>query len=233
MNALSKRLLTTIGLTISGALCCGGVSAATLELSCTNTGVTKTELDGNIACPSFNLAGQVLSSIEIDLTGTVDSSSLLSLTNNAATTQTASAKTLSDFFVQTVAGKGPGNAPNSGFTWANPVFTVQADTGSVTLSSGQSKSFNVSGTQTGTLGIDTTQFAPYIGPNPFDIHATTITGLSVTGGGGQIVAAQATNVTLTGKVIYTYLPVPEPATVSLIAVGIVALLAFRRAPSRS
>jgi hypothetical protein len=217
---------------IVGALCWNIGNAATLVVNCT-IGPLQTELNNDLACGKFNLAGQSVSSIAIDLGGQITGT--LSLTNNAATAQTARATTSTEFNVTSIAGMGPGNAPDSGFNWSNPVFSASFTTGLVNLAAGQTQTFSgLSGSGTGALGLDTTQIAPYVGPGFFDIHVTTLTGLTASGGGGQLGVGQVTNAEIQAVVTYTYSPVPEPATMSLIAVGLLGLGALQlRAHRRS
>jgi hypothetical protein len=216
-DRMNRWVTLTTGFLVS-ALCCNVVSAAVLAVDCLNIGPVPTELNVNLACPQFNLAGQV-SSISIELTGAIGGA--LSLTNNGQITQSATATTTSQFSVNLIDGSGPG--PASGFAWTNPLFVVSPTTGPVNVLPGQTFSIPLSASQSSTLGPDTTQISRYVGPGSFDINVTTLTGLSALGGGGQITVGQSTNAEIFGQVTYTYSLVPEPSVLLLIPVGLLGL----------
>jgi hypothetical protein len=167
-----------------------------------------------ILCPQFNLLGQTLSNISIGVQGGITGS--ITLTNGDNATQTGSGTTSSNFSFGAL----------TGFTFVNPIFGASFTTGTRTLTAGQT--LTVSGLastpiSTGTLGGDTTIFAPYTGGGNFTVPVTTSTFFSAGGTGGAFMAAQASSANATATVTYTYAPtaaIPEPATLSLLGLGL-------------
>ena len=189
-------------------------SADTMVVNCSVVGPSPTELGGNISCAQFNLTG--LSSIQITVNGTITGT--ITLTNNGAQTQTGRGTTTSDFDF----------GPLAGFTIASPFFTASFNTGNQSLLGGQTISFpGLSNSQTGSLGVNTTTFAPYSGAGNFLIPVSTLSGIGVTGGGGQFAAGQATQAAASAVVTYTYSTIPEPSTFVMLGLG-ACLLGFVR-----
>jgi hypothetical protein len=193
----------------------GVASGNTLVVNC-GTVSGPTELaSAAILCPDFNLLGQTLSSIQIRVSGGITGS--ITLTNGDNATHTGSGTTSTDFSFGAL----------SGFTFVNPIFDASFTTGTRTLNAGQT--LTVSGlsdaTGNGSLGDNTTAFAPYIGGGNFSILVSSSTLFSAAGGGGFFMAAQASNANATAVVTYTYgiSTVPEPVTLSLVGFGFVGL----------
>jgi hypothetical protein len=116
--------------------------------------------------------------------------------------------------------------PLAGFTFVNPIFSASFTTGPQTLTAGQSKTFSgLSGTGGGSLGTDTTVLLPYEGAGTFSIAVSTLTGLNVSGGGGQVASNQSTSANGTAMVTYNsqMTGVPEPGTLAMIGLGILGL----------
>lgn len=200
------------------ALMSVAASASTLVVTCTVVS-SPTELNANAVCPQFNGSG--LASVDILVTGTI--SGTITLTNNSATTQTVAASTQSQFSVGSLAG----------FTFVNPIFQATFSTGSQTLNPGQSATFaGLNTTASADLGAQSASLAPYSGAGTFNLGLSTLTGLTLLGGGGQVGSVQSTSASATAQVTYTYnttSTTPEPATVSMLGIGLVGLgFAFRR-----
>jgi len=204
--------------------------SAVQEVTCTAS-LAPTELNVDLACAQFNGPAQALTSISIELRGQI--SGTMSLTNNTSGTLTASATTFTDFNLASVAGFGPTDPADSGFSWTNPLFRASFDTGPLTIADGQpgvvTRSSNI---ESATLALNTTQFQPYTGAGTFIIHVDTLTGLDnlsafPTGGHGTpIIPGQEISATVTAVVQYSL--VPEPSAVSLVAVGLLGLLWLNR-----
>jgi hypothetical protein len=185
---------------------CPLCSASTIALTCVGVGPVSTELTGaTVTCPDFNLAG-ALSSMSIELDGSIMGS--ITLTNNSTALQTGSGATSSQFSVGSLIG----------FMFASPLFTTTFTTGSQTLGPSGTQTFSsLSGSGTATI-TNTTNFAPYIGGGTFTIPVSTLSGFSVIGGGGNFAGSQSTKATANALVTYTYdqsSTAPEPGTAVL------------------
>jgi len=202
------------------------LSAASVNASCTGVPLSNTELSASITCPQFG--GSNLTQIDIAFSGAIEGA--ITLTNDGATDQNVSGSTESQFFLGLL----------GGFVIPSPLFSATFDTGVVSLGAGTSQTFggltgsangNITNTSAGT-------FAAYSGAGSFSIPVSTLTGLTVTGGGGQIQAGQTTQASIDAVVTYTFEDqppppgeVPEPGTLAITGIGALALgFAGRRRP---
>jgi hypothetical protein len=192
----------------------GLASATPVTVSCSVVS-GPTELNDNIVCPQFNPVTGVLNSISIVVSGTISGS--ITLTNNAATSQTVNGTATSQFFID----------PLAGFVFVNPIFSAAYSTGAQTLTAGQTSTFSgLAGNGSANLGPNTSNFVPYEGVGSFNIPVSTLSGISIVGGGGQIGSDQSTNGTATAQVTYVFDEtgnVPEPGTILLMGAGLVLL----------
>jgi hypothetical protein len=187
-----KALARSLFLVVAWAASCGLASGSTLILNCTTVS-SPTELNATVTCAQFNLAGQTLTSISINISGGITGS--LTLQNGGTTTQTMVETTSANFSVGAM----------SGFTFVNPVFSASFTTGNQSLTAGQTLTIaGLSANGSGTLGTNTTSFGPYVGAGAFTIPVSTATTLTGTGGGGFPAFSQATNANATATVTYTY-----------------------------
>ena len=209
MKPISKALLGLMAVLLFSAV----GSANTLTVNC---GIVSGPTDlaaAAVLCPQFNLgAGFTLSNIAIGVSGGISGS--ITLTNGSATTQTGSGTTTTNFSFGAL----------TGFTFVNPIFPAFFATGTQTLTAGQTLTVpGLTGSSNGSLGNDTTSFAPYTGSGNFSIQTSTSTNFSAGGTGGFFMAAQASQANATANVTYTYAATaasPEPATISLLGLGL-------------
>lgn len=188
-------------------------SAATISYT-VSTGPSPTELNTALNVPQFNLLGQTLQSVQWTLSGTV--SGTVTLTNNSGTSQTLSATSSSQFTGTDTVSTG------------QVVFTAQWTTGSVTIPAGQTQSFTGSGSNSQTSAVFGA-LAGYIGAGTWSETLTTLSGLSLLGGGGQIANTQALLASGILTVTYTYSDVvPEPATFFLSGGALIAVASILR-----
>ncbi len=198
-------------------------SAATLVVNCgTVSGPTELAAAA-VLCPQFNLAGQTLSNISINVSGGISGS--ITLTNGDDAAHTGTGTTSTDFSFGGL----------TGFSFVNPIFSASFTTGVRALNAGQT--LTVAGLtstpiSTGTLGGDTTSFAPYTGAGNFTVPVSTSTLFTSAGGGGFFMAAQASSANATAQVTYTYAPTqvaaPEPLSMFLLGTGLVLLFTVHR-----
>lgn len=147
----------------------------------------------------------------------------ITLTNNAAQSQTVRANGTVDLFF---------SSNLAGLTFANPLVSLSATTGFVTLTPGATQSF---GPLTDT---DTIALAPLpslfsvSGGGQFSISCESLSGIALTGGGGNVASTQATTAGCGASIAYDYTPttnkVPEPASMALVGLGMMGLAAIRR-----
>jgi hypothetical protein len=192
-------------------------SATTLVLNCSTVSGPTDLVAASILCPQFNLIDP-LSEISIAVSGGISGS--ITLTNGDSSPHgTNSGTTTTSFDFGALAG----------FSFVNPVFDASYSTGIRALNAGQTLTVSgLTNSDVGSLGINTTSFAPYTGAGNFTILVSTDTLFSSAGGGGFFSAAQASNANATAVVTYTYGPttgpaVPEPATVTLLGLGLIGI----------
>jgi len=187
-------------------------SASTLVVNCGTVSGPTELVSAAVLCPQFNLLGQTLSNISIAVSGGI--SGTITLTNGDASTQTGSGTSTTGFSFGAL----------SGFTFVNPIYSPSFTTGSRSIAGNTTLTVpNLSATGNGTLGNDTTIFAPYTGGGNFSILTTTSTFFSAGGTGGAFMAAQSSSANATAVVTYTYAATaasPEPATISLLGLGL-------------
>src|SRR5262245_3066468 len=166
-----RRLMLRFGTLCFASLMISGLaSASTLVVNCSTVSGPTELVSAAIVCGQFSIGGAILSDISITVSGGITGS--ITLTNGDSSPHSGTGTTTSSFNF----------APLSGFSFVNPVFPASFTTGLQPLAAGQTLTVSgLSNSGGGTLGSDTTTFAPYTGGGFFDIFVSTDTIFSSAG----------------------------------------------------
>jgi hypothetical protein len=202
------------------AVCAGpGLGFANVIVYPTTTPIPSTLTDwiGTLAFPQFDPSAGILESVEIDLSGSM--STTLTVTNNAAGASSGRAYTHLELTVQDVGGN------------LNAPIDVDGPSFHYNLASQDTVT---SGLLTASFGSSNTYLAPavlaeFTGGGSVDLSAGTYTETALYNTGGNTYAKQVTDADLTGDVTctYTYYQVPDPASLTVLGLGGLALLRRR------
>jgi hypothetical protein len=196
--------------------------------SCTETvifGPSLTDLN-NVALSLDKVvlgAGQTLADVQVSFSWLFNSTG--NLTNTSATTQSFSFSETTQFTL--TAGLG---APAS-FLTAPLVNSGSTPLVPFTLAPGASGLFSESLTLGPSSTTITTGLADFLGPGTFNAQASTLTGETFIGGGGNIAAALTTTAAPSITITYDFTRgVPEPSTWAMMILGFAGLgfMAYRR-----
>ena len=223
-----KPLLVAVAL---ASLTASTVQAATVSFSYNNP-LELTELNQTGTLGFFNSNLGVLTGVQFNAFG--EGSTTITLVNNAVQAQTVSADSsvLLNFFSSDLALSGI-------FSPNNPFLTLSFGAGvSYPLAAGQSFTTGLLN-DTDSRMLDASQFngllsLQTVGDGAFDVTCRSVSQLSVSGGGGNILAGQSTMAGCGAEIIYTYdatptsSVIPEPGSLALLGLGILGLARFRR-----
>lgn len=176
---------------------------------------TLTDWSSPLSFPKFDSSLGTLTAVQLDLQGAM--STELTVTNNSPEASSGYAKTHLQLSVQ--------DAENNLVT---PQIDLVSDAYNYDLAAGQSLT---SGSLTKSGSSSDTYTSPAIlaefnGPGTIVLNASTFTETFLANTGGNTEAGQVTTGELTGTVTYIY--TPEPASLSMLAVGALGLFSRRR-----
>ena len=168
-----------------------------------------TEISGSLSLPKFNVPGAVLDSITLSATSNATNSG--NLTNTAAQQQTF--KIGFDTLVTLTGPNAISLSPDPGTSqlFTNLAPNVQTNYGPLV------------GTDTKSVAPGAGDFALYTGAGNFTLAYGSLSGQSISGGGGNIKSNISTVADVSATVVYTYhyseSSVPEPGSAAMLVAG--------------
>jgi hypothetical protein len=206
----------------AGALlvtCATSSLATTLGPITTSTPIpfTLTDWTGTLLFPQFNPSLGTLNSVQLDLSASMRTT--LTVQNLGGLASSGTAKTELQVTVQDA-----GNnliVPEIDLLGPNFAYTLPPG-GSVT-----SPLLTKSGTSSDLYTLAAI-LAEFTGVGNISLSGSTFTQTLLANTGGNTVASQVTDASLTGTVTYTYTEIPEPSTFALLSLGLAALPILRR-----
>lgn len=206
---------------------CANAATVSFNFGSPTLGLQTTEINQSGVLGLFNSSLGTLTGVSFSVSGAESTS--LSLTNGARGPQTTTAFSTVELTFGSTLG-----ALNVLLLNANP-FILSASPGSVTLAAGTTQSFgpltnSFTNTPVNVSGIQGS-FAN-VGGGTFNVGCTSLSGLSLRGGGGNISSTQATQAACGAQVVYTFTPtvnrVPEPGSLALFGAALAGLALVRR-----
>ncbi|WP_149989196.1 MULTISPECIES: choice-of-anchor E domain-containing protein [Microcystis] len=214
-----SRQLTTGALAIAGTVAAlglglvgsGAANAATLTYSFTNA-EQSTEINQTNTLSKFDSSLGTLTGVALTLSGRATQN--FSGVNTVNTTQTASITSmayLSFTFSDGITITNPDNG--------DPAFTFSSSSGSQTYSANQTRNFGPYTPSSSKVynfpATGNSALSNFLGAagSTFSVTCTSMSGLTVMGGGGNITASQSTTAGCGASVQYTYTPASPPLTI--------------------
>lgn len=229
---MKRSILSTSLAVFAGLGLVAGAHADTVSGGSFNNAEETTEINQSGTLNRFDSTSGTLTQVTLTLTN--NSTTSLSLTNTAQTAvNNVQGISNTNFFWDTT---GLGTQ----LSGLNPVSPAnQLDTGFNNYASGQTRDFGPSPAQVVTVITLTAGDAGFSdfnappGSATFDLLCSTVSGLTLVGGGGNIDSSQATTAGCAASLSYEFTPgggqpAPTPATLALMGLGLLGMSRFRR-----
>jgi len=214
-NNMKKIILCMLLLCVLSGISFAAISGPFTTTTAISNLATDWSGSTSLRFPKFDSALGTLTSVTIDLDGSMKTT--LTIENLASTASFGSAKTELDMTVQSPGG-------------VNALINLDSNWFPYSLAAGQLGTTNPPLEQSGSFSetyILQAVLDEFTGPGTIDLGAGTFTIALLANTGGNTSVDQVTDASLTGTVTYNY-TVPEPATMSLLSIGGLALLKRRR-----
>lgn len=222
---IRRTLMTAIAAT--AVVLSGNAPAAVIAFDFSNPlELTEINQTGNLGL--FDPSLGILNSVSLTLSAR--NTTNLSLTNTASQDQLVRASVSTDLFF---------SSSLAGFAalLVNPVISLDNATGFVTIASGATASF---GPLVDAMTVNPLPPASlFVGVGTFSVSCESLSGISITGGGGNVATDQSTMAACGASIAYDYTPgqpptqTPEPGVLALLGACVVGSVAARRRVSKT